>query len=499
VSEFEVSHPLLDTDQEWHRQRAQLRANHLRPPPLVTAGLDLSYDPDSQTHQRVQVAGMALIFGIFPTSCREFIELARTRLSLGNQSQRSELNSVLNTRIQALWAWLPSLQQDCYLELDHATDQAHVWLMGPAASASRDVDLDEEEAELDRAFLAAFVMTSSRHWGGHDGLERVIERYGRSALLAAAQVAEALERQGAEPENALAFANKQWPALLRDKEAAWEPLCEREHPWACVQLGRLALRLRLIRAARLLLSQAYHTEAPSVAFFDLGQACEALDDLVGAETAFVRYTTAQADDPDGWRRLLFCRLRLGLFNEVETTLGRYRDAGGEDNDIITRLLYALEAGEIHAQHATGLIGWLGTKLKDTLARRVPVASLTAEIVEQHFGGAGNRDTVRQFLGHLDELRAELTNILSLVTRDEPPTSAIIQRAANELVRIILLCLPLLPTHRLMHAEHATAEDYADLALDACGVWSTLEHGHNHGLDLEALRPAVLAIAELAIG
>jgi len=35
-------------------------------------------------------------------------------------------------------------------------------------------------------------------------------------------------------------------------------------------------------------------------------------DLVGAEAAFARYVDAQGDDPDGWRRLLFCRLRLGL-------------------------------------------------------------------------------------------------------------------------------------------------------------------------------------------
>src|SRR5687767_4116080 len=100
-----MSRPLLDLEQEWHRQRAQLRANHQRPPPLVTAGLDLAYDEAARRHHRVQVSGMAIIFGIFPPTAHEFVELARTGLRLGRSPARQELQGVLNTRVQSLWAW----------------------------------------------------------------------------------------------------------------------------------------------------------------------------------------------------------------------------------------------------------------------------------------------------------------------------------------------------------------------------------------------------------
>src|SRR4051812_11643596 len=158
-----MSKPLLILDHDWHSQRAKLRAGRVRPPPLVAAGVDISFD---ETKGRdLKLGGLAVIFGDFPTCLDEFLQYARSRLDLA-PGQARELDHVLNNRILAMWAWLPSLRQDCYLEFDRATATSHVWLIGPGAGDTREIDLEEPNEELDRAFLEALVLNGPGHWGG---------------------------------------------------------------------------------------------------------------------------------------------------------------------------------------------------------------------------------------------------------------------------------------------------------------------------------------------
>lgn len=491
-----MSQPLLDLDQEWHRQRAQLRANHLRPPPLVTAGLDLAYDETSASHHRVQVAGMALIFGLFPVTVRDFIQLARTRMRLGDQSQRSELEGVLNTRIQALWAWMPTLRQDCYLELDHATDEAHMWLTGPEQGQGREVSIADEEEQLNEAFLSAFIITSSRHWGGQEGLTKLVERFGRRSLLVAAQVAEALERDPNHLNQALEYAQSHWPRLQADVEAVWEPLADDEDPWVCVQLGRLALRLGLVRAARLLLNRALDTEVSHVAFYDLGQACEALDDLIGAEAAFMRYAGIQAEDPDGWRHLLFCRLRLGLLNEADEALRKFHEADGEDREIVERLLNLLTHARVHPQHRAYLVGWLSARLKDALSKRLPLTELIGGIIRTRFNDHPSK-AGQAFLHQVERLRQMLFLQIAagqLTEFEIESASPAHLHAIDALIRIVLLCLPFVGSFH----DSQDADEEAALTLQACDIWAQHELFGEGTLDKERLEPCLIELAQLAL-
>src|SRR3954469_24679975 len=213
--------PLLLLDHDWHSQRAKLRQGRVRPPPLVAAGIDIAFDPTQG--RELKLGGLAVIFGTFPASLEEFARMARARLNLQPEQAR-ELDPVLNTRILAMWAWLPTLRQDCYLEFDRATGDEHAWLIGPGKGESSEIELGGEESaseELDRAFLEALVLNGPGHWGGAQGLQQLVQRHGRQPLLVAAQVADVLEHRPREPRRALRLAQALWKDLSADEEAPW--------------------------------------------------------------------------------------------------------------------------------------------------------------------------------------------------------------------------------------------------------------------------------------
>jgi tetratricopeptide (TPR) repeat protein len=481
-----MSQPLLALDHDWHRQRAQLRTGRLRPPPLVASGVDVAVGLDGRT---VTLGGLAVIFGVFPASLDEFVDLARSRLHLGN-GQARELDAVLNTRIMAMWAWLPTMKRDCYLELDRATGAEHVWLMGPGADDSDEIDLDDDNDELDAAFLDALVLNGPGHWGGENGLVRLIERFGHQPLLVAARVAEMLDHHPQYPERALELLTPRWPALAAGDEAAWVPLAESEHPWVAVQLGRLALRLGHVRAARLLLRQGGQTEVAPVAHFDLGQACEVLGDLTTAEAAFARYASARASDPDAWRRLLMCRIRLGHFTIAEETLKRYYNVGGKDRDIIERFLSILVRSNLRGQERARLVGWLCARMAESIPRRLSIEQIIENAIER-------RDETHQqvealhLMALIDQLRIEL--------RERLPSS-ITGMQIDDMVRVIALTLPLIASNTVAPIAHE--DDPQDAAThqvgNALALWATLHLGDDFGLGTIGDAQAVRELARYAV-
>ena len=389
--------PILSLEHEWHRQRASLRVGGpgrsgalLRPPPLVAAGLELEHDPE--TGRRVRVGGLVVIFGHFPATFADFAHLAKARLHLQPEQAR-ELDQILNTRIMALWAWLPTVRRDCYLEFDRATGEIAAWLAGPGPGVLEPID-ESGRDELDRWFLAGLVLNGHAHWGGERGLARLVERYGRTALLTAAQIADRLEHQAEEPLHALAIARERWPSLDDEDELSWAALAEHEndpsgddaqHPFVRCQLGRLALRLGLLRAARSLLAAAAgaHDVSP-IAWFDLGQASEALDDLAAADTAFSRYGAARPQDPDAWRRLLFCRIKRDRLDLAEECLRKYHGAGGKDDELVERFLHVVARGRIRLDQRGWLAGFLVPHLSSAFLRADEEGDIRREIVRVRF-------------------------------------------------------------------------------------------------------------------
>jgi tetratricopeptide (TPR) repeat protein len=479
-----MSQPLLALDHDWHRQRAQLRTGRLRPPPLVASGVDVTVATDGRA---VTLGGLAVIFGVFPASLDEFVELARSRLHLSS-GQAPELDAVLNTRIMAMWAWLPTMKRDCYLELDRATGAEQVWLVGPGSDQVSEIDLDDSNEDLDRAFLDALVLNGPGHWGGESGLTKLIERFGPQPLLMAAQVADLLDHHPQDPERALDILRDRWPQLMNGEESAWVPLAESEHPWVAVQLGRLALRLGHVRAARLLLKQSANADVAPVAHFDLGQACEVLGDLTTAESAFSRYASARATDPDAWRRLLLCRVRLGHFTIAEETLKRYRSVGGKDRDLVERFMAILVRSNLRAHERGQLVGWMCAHVSEALSRKMSLEQVIEAVIERR----GESQTEALHLAALiDQLRIELRDYL-------PPSFHLSQ--IDDLVRVMALAVPLLASNTIAPIAHDNNPLHvaADEGCAAAELWALHALGSDFSLQQLNRSQAVLALARFAV-
>ncbi len=442
--------PILPLDHEWHRQRASLRSGapgrsgaHLRPPPLVAAGLEIEHDPVSG--RRMRVGGLVVIFGHFPPTLAEFIALARARLHLQPEQAR-ELDPILNTRVMALWAWLPTVRRDCYLELDRATGEVGTWLVGPGPGEIRPLADDEDQEEIDHWFLAGLVLNGHAHWGGERGLARLVERFGRTALLVAAQIADRLEHQADDPQASLVVAQERWPRLTDSDEVPWAAFAEDggdadlHHPFVLVQLGRLALRLGLLRAARaLLVASAGAADVSPIAWFDLGQACEALDDLAGAETAFGRYAGARPQDPDAWRRLLFCRVKRDRLQLAEECLRKYHGSGGKDEELVERYLHVVARGRVRLDQRGFLAGFMLPRLDGAFVAAGEEADVVLEIIRLRF--MDDDAAAAAFTALARQFAEQATAALRTLGVAEP------ERQGNALLRVALFTLPFLgPIH-----------------------------------------------------
>jgi tetratricopeptide (TPR) repeat protein len=228
----------------------------------------------------------------------------------------------------------------------------------------------------------------------------------------------------------------------------------------------LALRLGLVRAARLLLRLGQQTEVAPIAHFDLGQACEILGDLTAAEAAFARYAAVRPTDPDAWRRLLLCRLRLGHFTVAEETLKRYRAAGGRERDLAERFLSLMIRPTAQGQQRINLVGWLCARLPEAFRRRLPISGLVNEIILRRCDSLTITDSAR-LAAATQGLRAEL----------QCAPATVPENRLDDALRVALLCLPLLPRPRESAPPAAAGSDPAAVlalqALAAISLWATL--------------------------
>lgn len=468
--------PLLDLDQDWQRQRAQLRAAHRRPPPLVTAGLDLVHDPQANYGRKIHVAGLALVFGIFPASLAEFLDLARSRLRLGNDQARQELASVLSARIQALWAWLPGLQCDLYAEVDHATDAVRLWQIGPTAGAILAIDPATAAAEYDEAFLEGLVLNGTRHWGGPSGLARLVRRFGRRPLLVAAQIADLLDRTDIDLETILEVARSRWGDLDAGDEEAWDNAAEQEHPWVCAQLGRLALRLGVARSAWRLLGRVSHVQAGPAVWNDYAQACDAVDDLHGIEVAWTQ-VAALAPDEGSLARLIVAHLRLGHSTEATEALTRRRASGAADTGVVTAIMALLERPGLPLIQRAHLAGWMGARVTAALAKTWTVADLVARL-------ALERPLIAEGLAE-DLAIARLALVPAL-----GPDS---DEAADMALRVAVMSLPYFAPSPTREVGECAAH-----ALLALRTWAELSLGAGRIPDTLTVRQSLLALARRAL-
>ncbi len=472
-----VMGPLLDLGQDWQRQRAQLRAAHRRPPPFVTAGLDLVYDAQAPLGRRVQVQGMALVFGIFPASLAEFLDLARSRLRLGGDQARQELASVLSARIQSLWAWLPGLQCDIYAEVDHATAVVQLWQIGPGAGVLSSLDPATAAARLDDAFLEGLVLNGTRHWGGASGLARLIRRFGRRPLLVAAQVADLLERTDIDLDTILEVARSRWGTLDSGDEEPWDQLAETEHPWVCAQLGRLALRLGVFRPAWRLLGRVAHAQAGPAVWGDYGRACDEVGDWAGAEVACAQVANL-APDEGSLTRLIVARVRLGQYTEATEALTRLRALGAADVGVVDAVVTLLERPGLPLVQRAHSAGWLAARTPVAFAARWSVDDLIERFeTENPYAADG---------GLRDDLAIARLGLIQALGSGSDET-------AELALRVVLLAMP-------FTAASATRQvgDCAAHALLSLRIWADLSLGAGRIPDTVPVRQSLLALARRAL-
>jgi hypothetical protein len=257
-----------------------------------------------------------------------------------------------------------------------------------------------------------------------------------------------------------------------------------------VQLGRLALRLGHVRAARLLLRQGGQTDVAPVAHFDLGQACEVLGDLTTAESAFARYASARATDPDAWRRLLLCRIRLGHFTIAEETLKRYYSVGGKDRDLIERFLAILIRSNLRGDERANLVGWICARLAESIPRRLSIEQVIESAIERRDDVHSEIETMH-LAALIDQLRIEL--------RERLPSS-VTGMQVDDVVRVVTLTLPLIASNTISPVAHEDNPHAAAIHQvgDAAALWATLHLGDDLGLGTLGDAMAVQKLARYAV-
>jgi hypothetical protein len=292
-----------------------------------------------------------------------------------------------------------------------------------------------------------------------------------------------LEREPRQPNAALELAHARWPRLDAHDGIAWEELLDNEPAWACVQLGRLALRLGLTSVARKLLDAGKDIDVGFAALYDLAVACEQLNELEAAEVAWARACRHPGEDLEAWRRLVLVRLRLGRFNEAGEALRRLRAAGGTDNQLVEAILGLLRLPRQPLLERARLTGWCAGRMAPALADKVPVAGLIAEIERSRPGITAER---------LDEVLLLLRSGLAkaLVGADGISVEA---GAIEAAVRVVLLALPFLGTPVSRQAGQCAAH-----ALLACRLWSENALGQGRVPDTKAVREALLSLARVSV-
>ena len=173
-----------------------------------------------------------------------------------------------------------------------------------------------------------------------------------------------------------------------------------------------------------MLSRPGVAEAAPIAWFDLGQAHEALDDIPHAAEAFAAFAESHPADADGWRRLLYCRLRLDDITGADTCLAKHRSAKGDDAGLVARLTLILSRSRVSALERARLAGWFGARLSLVLARR-----MSHQAIVEHW----DRQRGHEARARVDRALADAREAMHNMPTPE----------ADAAIHAALLCLPLI--------------------------------------------------------
>ena len=209
-----------------------------------------------------------------------------------------------------------------------------------------------------------------------------------------------------------------------------------------------------------------------------------------AEAAFARYASARATDPDAWRRLLLCRVRLGHFTVAEETLKRYRGLGGKDKDLVERFLSILVRSNLRGQERARMVGWLCARLSESVPRRLSIESVIEAASERH-EPANQQVEILHLVALVDQLRLDLRERLPL---------SVTGGQLDDLVRVVLLTLPLMASRRISPiAVEIDPQTAAERHVgNAAALWATLHLGDDFSLGSLSESPAVHELARYAV-
>ena len=135
-------------------------------------------------------------------------------------------------------------------------------------------------------------------------------------------------------------------------------------------------------------------------------------------------------------------------------------------------------------------GWICARLSETVPRRMSVESLIETAVERR-GQAHQEIETLHLAALVDRLRLEL--------RERMPTS-VTGIQIDDLVRVVLLALPLLASKRISQiAQEDEPQSAAERqAGNAAALWATLHLGDDFGLGTLVDSPAVHELTRYAV-
>jgi hypothetical protein len=164
--------------------------------------------------------------------------------------------------------------------------------------------------------------------------------------------------------------------------------------------------------------------------------------------------------------------------------------GGKDKDLVECFFSILVRSNLRGQERARLVGWLCARLSEAIPRRMSLESLIEAAVERR-EPANQQVEILHLAALIDQVRLEL--------RERLPDS-VSSAQLDDLVRVVLLALPLLASKRI--APIAVEPEPLSAAQrhvgNAAALWATLHLGDDFGLGSLAESSAVHDLARFAV-
>jgi tetratricopeptide (TPR) repeat protein/O-antigen ligase len=335
----------------------------------------------------VLAGGLAVSGAGAPLAGRLLLNLGTAELNRGSLSEslaRSERPAVLDRAVALLRLAAnaspddPAIQRNLALALAASDDARRARAAADRARALTSGDNREDLFQLGRAYAAVSAWgETTRAWQAAGAAPQLLQLGNRllrarnfdqaeNAYMAAARVD--LDSRGAY--DGIATAARQRGMSIAETVDEFAPLLEPGSPTeydAHLGVARVYRDMGMLREAMVELRKAEAIRSGPDLSFEIGQVALRAGLADSAEAQFVRATTDQSADPDGWLGLAQARFRLGHYEDAVSTVRQALsrlDPSGRFAPPAERLpeTAAVRAEQIKRSERAPLLGVMGESL-----------------------------------------------------------------------------------------------------------------------------------------